>query len=317
MKLIIQLPCHNEEQQLAETLADLPRKVQGFDSVEWMIIDDGSTDRTVEIALAQGVDHVVSHSHNRGLAVAFMTGLEACLRLGADVIVNTDGDNQYRADYIPALTAPVLDGTAQMVIGARPIKAIEHFSPLKRALQRLGSWVVRKASGTSVADAPSGFRAIHRDAAVRLYVINPFTYTLETIIQAGRLGIPVVSVPVEINPPTRDSRLIRSVRQYVSRSATTILRILVLYKPLRMFSIAAVLVALPGIATVVRFLYFYAIGQGGGHIQSLVVGSAFLAAGVVVFVGGMLADLIAANRVLLAEIRSRQLLEDISKSNGK
>ena len=316
MKLIIQVPCHNEADQLPDMLADLPREVEGFDVVEWMVIDDGSSDGTADIARAEGVDHVVSHSHNRGLAAAFMTGLEACLRLGADVIVNTDGDNQYRAEFIPDLTRPVLDGQAQIVVGARPIAAINHFSPLKQLLQRLGSWVVRKASGTTVADAPSGFRAIHRDAAVRLYVINRYTYTLETIIQAGRLGIPVISVPIEINDPTRDSRLIRSVRQYVTRSATTIFRILMLYKPLRMFSLAAVLVATPGLIALVRFLYFYSVGQGGGHIQSLVIGSAFLAAGVVIFVGGLLADLIAANRVLLAEIRSRQLLADISRSNA-
>ncbi len=316
MKLIIQVPCHNEEDQLPGMLADLPREVEGFDSVEWLVIDDGSTDRTVEIARAGGVDHVVSHSHNRGLAAAFMTGLEACLHLGADVIVNTDGDNQYRADFIPALTKPVLSGQAQIVVGARPISAIQHFSPFKQMLQRLGSWVVRRASGTNVADAPSGFRAIHRDAAVRLYVINPYTYTLETIIQAGRLGIPVMSVPVEVNGPTRDSRLIKSVRQYVSRSATTIFRILMLYKPLRMFSFAGFLVAAPGIIALVRFLYFYSVGQGGGHVQSLVLGSAFMAAGVVIFVGGLLADLIAANRVLLAEIRSRQLLADISRAKA-
>lgn len=315
MKLIIQVPCHNEADQLPDMLADLPRDVEGFDVVEWMVIDDGSTDGTADIARAHGVDHVVPHSHNRGLAAAFMTGLEACLRLGADVIVNTDGDNQYRADCIPALTRPVLEGRAQIVVGARPISAINHFSLSKQILQKLGSWVVRKASGTNVVDAPSGFRAIHRDAAVRLYVINRYTYTLETIIQAGRLGIPVTSVPVEVNNPTRDSRLIRSVRQYVTRSATTIFRILMLYKPLRVFSLAAVLTAAPGLAALIRFLYFYAIGQGGGHIQSLVIGSAFLAGGVVILVGGLLADLIAANRVLLAEIRSRQLLADISRNS--
>lgn len=314
MKLIIQVPCHNEADQLPDMLADLPREVEGFDVVEWMVIDDGSTDGTAEIARAGGVNHVVMHSHNRGLAAAFMTGLEACLHLGADVIVNTDGDNQYRADYIPALTRPILEGQAQIVVGARPISAIHHFSIVKQLLQRLGSWVVRRASGTTVADAPSGFRAIHRDAAVRLYVINRYTYTLETIIQAGRLGIPVISVPVEVNDPTRDSRLIRSVRQYVTRSATTIFRILMLYKPLRMLSLAAALVATPGVIALARFLYFYAVGEGGGHVQSLVIGSALLAAGVVIFVGGLLADLIAANRVLLAEIRSRQLLADISRA---
>ncbi|MEM6696670.1 MAG: glycosyltransferase family 2 protein, partial [Pseudomonadota bacterium] len=247
MKLIIQIPCFNEEAQLPETLAALPRAVEGFDTVEWLVIDDGSTDRTVEVAREHGVDHILSLGHNQGLARGFMRGLEACLKLGADVIVNTDADNQYRADFIPALTQPLLEGRAQIAIGARPIGAIAHFSPAKRLLQRLGSRAVGLASGTGIDDAPSGFRAIHRDAAVRLYVFNPFTYTLETLIQAGRLGIPIVSVPVEVNPPTRPSRLFRSTSRYVARSAKTILRILVLYKPLRMFSLAALIIALPGV----------------------------------------------------------------------
>lgn len=311
MKLIIQLPCYNEEAQLPRTLADLPRHVPGFDAVEWLVIDDGSTDRTAEVARECGVDHVVRLDHNQGLAKAFMAGLEASLRYGADVIVNTDGDNQYRADQIPALTRPILECEARIVVGARPIGNIDHFSPIKRALQRLGSWVVRKASGAEVADAPSGFRAIHRDAAVQLYVFNRYTYTLETIIQAGRLGIPIVSVPVEVNPPTRESRLIRSVAQYILRSGGTILRIAVLYQPLRVFSWLAAVLALPGIAAFVRFLGFYLSGDGAGHVQSLVIGAALIAAGAVVFVGGLLADLIAANRTLLAELRGRQLMASI------
>ena len=209
MKLIIQIPCFNEEETLPATLADLPREVPGFDSVEWLIVDDGSRDRTVEVARRHGVDHIVQLSHNQGLAAAFMAGLEAALHAGADVIVNTDGDNQYRASFIPDLTAPILERRAQIVIGARPITTIAHFSPLKRYLQSVGSWVVRQASETEIDDAPSGFRAIHRDAAMRLYVFDRYTYTLETIIQAGRLGIPIVSVPVEVNEPTRESRLIR------------------------------------------------------------------------------------------------------------
>lgn len=317
MKLIIQLPCHNEEMQLPQTLADLPRAVEGFDAVEWLVIDDGSTDRTVEVAKAHGVDHIVKLGHKQGLAKAFMAGIEACLRRGADVIVNTDGDNQYRADYIPALTQPVLAGKAQIVVGARPVGAIEHFSPLKRAMQRLGSWVVRKASGTDIIDAPSGFRAIHRDAAVRIYVFNEYTYTLETIIQAGLLGIPVMSVPVETNAPTRNSRLIKSIFQYITRSAQTILRIVAVYKPLRVFSALAFLLMLPGIIAFLRFFYLFAIGEGKGNVQSLVIGSAFVAAGVVVFIGGLLADLIAANRTLLAEIRSRQLMADLSNPDRK
>ena len=317
MKLIIQIPCFNEEAQLPETLAALPREVEGFDTVEWLVIDDGSTDRTAEVARAGGVDHVVSLGHNQGLARGFMRGLEACLKLGADVIVNTDADNQYLSDFIPALTKPVLAGEAQIAVGARPISAIAHFSPTKRFLQKLGSRAVGLASGTGIDDAPSGFRAIHRDAAVRLYVFNPFTYTLETLIQAGRLGIPIVSVPVEVNPPTRPSRLFRSTSRYVARSDKTILRILVLYNPLRMFSLAALVIALPGILAFLRFLYFYAIGQGGGNIQSLIIGASLIAAGAVVLVGGIIADLVAANRTLLAEIRSRQLIAEIEQGRNK
>ena len=317
MKLIIQIPCFNEEDQLGETLSELPRKVAGFDTVEWLIIDDGSTDRTVEVARAAGVDHIISQGHNQGLARAFMTGIEAGLKRGADVIVNTDADNQYPARYIEALTKPVCEGEAQIAIGARPIGAIEHFSPIKRLLQKLGSWAVAKASGTKVDDAPSGFRAIHRDAAVRLYVFNPFTYTLETLIQAGRMGIPIASVPIDVNPPTRPSRLFRSTGRYVARSAKIILRILVLYKPLRMFTWAAFVIALPGVLAFLRFLYLYATGEGGGNIQSLVIGASLIAAGAVVMVGGVLADLIAANRVLLAEIRSRQLLDEIRRARGE
>ncbi|MEM9198494.1 MAG: glycosyltransferase family 2 protein [Pseudomonadota bacterium] len=312
MKLIIQIPCYNEEDQLPATLADLPRSVPGFDTVEWLIVDDGSRDRTVEVARAHGVDHIVQLGHNQGLARAFMAGLEACLRRGADVIVNTDGDNQYRADCIPALTEPVVAGRARIAIGARPIAEVAHFSALKRGLQTLGSWVVRATSGTDVRDAPSGFRAIHRDAAVQLYVFNRYTYTLETVIQAGRLGIPVVSVPVEVNPPTRPSRLFRSIAQYVLRSGVTILRIALLYKPLRVFTIMAAGVALPGVIAFGRFLILYAQGAGQGNVQSLVIGAALIAAAAIVFIGGLLADLIAANRMLLAEIRARQLMAELT-----
>jgi glycosyltransferase involved in cell wall biosynthesis len=316
MKLIIQIPCFNEEETLPRTLADLPREVPGFDCVEWLIIDDGSRDRTVEVARVHGVDHIVQLSHNQGLAAAFMAGLEAALHAGADVIVNTDGDNQYCARFIPDLTAPILERRAQIVIGARPIRAIRHFSPVKRQLQRLGSWVVRQASETEIDDAPSGFRAIHRDAAIRLYVFDRYTYTIETIIQAGRLGIPIVSVPVEVNDPTRESRLIRSVAQYILRSAKTIFRVAILYSPLRFLSALAIVLILPGIGAFVRFLYFYAIGQGNGHIQSLVIGAALIAAGTVTLVGGLIADLIAANRVLSADIRSRLLRAELERKRA-
>jgi glycosyltransferase involved in cell wall biosynthesis len=314
--LVIQIPCFNEAEQLPATLAYLPREVPGFDLVEWLVIDDGSTDGTSEVARAHGADHVVRHAANRGLAAAFMTGLETALRLGADVIVNTDADNQYDAACIPDLVRPVLEGRAQMVIGARPIAGHQDFSPLKKALQRLGSWVVRKASGTSVPDAPSGFRAISRSLAMRLYVFNSHTYTLETIIQAGRLNEPVASVPVRVNPATRESRLIRSMMGYVLRSAVTIVRIFVLYKPLRFFTALAAILALPGVLAFARFLVFYLQGDGGGHIQSLVIGAALIATGAVTMIGGLLADLVAANRILLAEVRSRLLAAELERRSA-
>jgi glycosyltransferase involved in cell wall biosynthesis len=313
-KLIIQIPCFNEAEQLPSMLSELPRDVAGFDCVEWLVIDDGSSDETAQVARDHGVDHVVHLGTNRGLATAFMSGLETALRLGADVIVNTDADNQYDSSCIPDLVAPIVDGQAQMVVGARPITGHESFSPIKKALQLLGSWVVRKASGTDVRDAPSGFRAISRSLAMRLYVFNSHTYTLETIIQAGRLNETVTWVPVRVNPATRESRLIKSMLGYVCRSAITIIRIFVLYRPLRFFAALAALMALPGLIAFLRFLIFYMQGNGGGHIQSLVIAAALIAAGTVTMVGGLLADLVAANRVLLAEIRSRLLASELERS---
>jgi glycosyltransferase involved in cell wall biosynthesis len=316
-KLIIQIPCYNEAGQLPAMLADLPREVPGFDRVEWLVIDDGSTDNTVAVARAHGVDHVVSLASNRGLATAFMTGLETALRLGADVIVNTDADNQYDSTCIPDLVAPVVEGKAQMVIGARPIAGNRGFSPLKKALQMLGSWVVRKASRTSVPDAPSGFRAISRSLAMRLYVFNSHTYTLETIIQAGRLNEPVASVPVRVNPATRESRLIKSVLGYVIRSAVTIIRIFVLYRPLRFFTTLAAIIALPGLVAYGRFFLFYLEGDASGHLQSLIVGTSLIVAGTITMVGGFLADMVAANRLLLAEIRSRLLAAELTREAAR
>jgi glycosyltransferase involved in cell wall biosynthesis len=307
MKLIIQIPCLNEEASLPATLADLPREMAGFDTVEWLVIDDGSGDRTSEVARSLGVDHVVRHSVNLGLARAFMTGIEAALQAGADVIVNTDADNQYFAGDIATLVEPIVQGRAQIVIGARPVAEIAHFSPLKKLLQGVGSAVVRLASGADIPDAPSGFRAYHKDAAHKLFVLNSYTYTLETIIQAGRKGVPMTWVPVRVNGETRPSRLVRGLFDYVWRSATTIVRISVLYRPVRFFTTLAFITALPGAFGVVRFLAYSMRGAGQGHIQSLVLSGALLATAVVLFMAGVLADLIAANRTLLEDIRARQL----------
>ncbi|MGL3606260.1 glycosyltransferase family 2 protein [Rhizobium sp. G187] len=315
-RLIIQIPCLNEEEALPVALARLPRKVAGFDVVEWLVIDDGSTDRTVEVAHRHGVDHVISLPHNQGLAKAFVAGLEHALRLGADVIVNTDADNQYNADCIPDLVAPILAREAQIVIGARPIADIEHFSPVKKFLQRFGSWVVKVASDTIVADAPSGFRAIHRDAAMRLNVFNPYTYTLETIIQAGRKNIPIMSVPVSVNGYLRPSRLVKSIPDYVMRSVVTVLRIFMVYAPLRFFSWAALIAVTPGVLAVLRFLYYYSIGDGQGNIQSLVLSTVFFAIGGILVMAGLLAELIAVNRTLLEDIRLRLIKIDLGNATG-
>ncbi|WP_256749451.1 glycosyltransferase family 2 protein [Mesorhizobium sp. Mes31] len=309
-KLIIQIPCLNEEETLAVTLADLPRQVEGFDTVEWLVIDDGSTDRTVEVAWENGVHHVVSLPHNQGLAKAFMTGIETALKLGADVIVNTDADNQYDASCIPDLIRPILEKKAQIVVGARPISEIEHFSPIKKFLQKLGSLVVKLASGTTIPDAPSGFRAIHRDAAIQLNVFNRYTYTLETIIQAGRRNIPITSVPIRVNGDLRPSRLVKSIPSYVRRSLITVVRIFVVYSPLRFFSVCAAIVATPGLIMIVRFLFHYLRGEGSGNIQSLVLSSALLALAGILAMSGILSELIAVNRQLLEEIRIRQLQQE-------
>jgi len=308
MKLIVQIPALNEEETLAIAISAIPRKIVGIDVVEIMVIDDGSTDRTVEEAWKAGADHVLQMSSHLGLARAFSAGIERALELGADIIVNTDADNQYCADDIPALVTPILRREAQIVVGARPISEIESFSPLKKALQRLGSWVVRKASGADIPDAPSGFRAYSRDAAARLCVINTYTYTLETIIQAGRKRIPMTSVPVRVNKVTRPSRLFRGIREYVGRSARTILRVFVIYAPLQFFMSLALIFALPGLLGVARFLGYYFIDGGAGHIQSLVLSSALLAMATILFAVGVLADLISANRSLLEDIRAREML---------
>ena len=305
MKLIIQIPCLNEAGTLAIAVGALPRAVEGFDTVEWLVVDDGSTDGTAELAKTLGVDHVVRHQVNRGLATAFMTGLETCLRLGADVIVNTDADNQYEARDIPKLTAPILAGEADMVIGGRPIGETEHFSWIKKKLQHLGSWAVRIASRTSVSDAPSGFRAISRETAMKLNVFNPYTYTLETIIQAGLSNMRVLSVPIGTNEDLRPSRLVKSISSYVRRSLVTIFRVFVTYRPLFFFAWIAALFTIPGIIIGLRFLYAYVTGSGGGHVQSLILAALCIMLGALAAMCGLLADLIATNRKLLERVNTR------------
>jgi glycosyltransferase involved in cell wall biosynthesis len=316
-KLIVQIPCLNEESTIGTTLAALPRRVAGFDTVEWLIVDDGSTDNTVAAAIAAGADHIVSLPHNQGLARAFMAGIEASLKAGADVIINTDADNQYAAESIGDLLSPILEGKAQIVVGARPIQDIGEFSTGKKILQRIGSAVVRIASGTSIPDAPSGFRAIHADAAIRLNVFGDYTYTLETIIQAGRKGIPITSVPVRVNPAVRPSRLVRSIPSYVGRSMFNIARVFVLYKPLRFFSAIGGLLLLPGILLSLRFLYNYAVHGGVGQIQSLILSAILIVSAMILFVAGVLSDLIASNRVLLEELRMRQLRSEVEDSRDR
>lgn len=303
MKLIIQIPCYNEEQTLKSTLDALPRAVAGFDEVEWLVINDGSTDKTAGVARDCGVDCVISHPVNRGLARAFITGLEACLERRADVIINTDADNQYCAADIPELVKPILSGQADMVIGARPIDAIREFSPLKKWLQRIGSRVVRMVSRTNVEDAPSGFRAFSRAAAQQLHVFNSYTYTLETVIQAGLSGLVIQSVPVRVNPPTRQSRLVRSVPLYLRRSVVTICRILITYRPFSFFALCGLVFFAPGFALGVRFVVAYAEGAGQGKVQSLILASLLMLIGVLLFVIAIVAELIAVNRRLLERTR--------------
>ncbi len=303
MKLIIQIPCYNEAETLAIALGALPREVEGFDAVEWLIINDGSTDETVKVAKECGVDHIVNFKHNQGLAKGFMAGLKECLKQGADVIVNTDADNQYEADDIPKLTQPIIDHKAEYVIGARPISQTEHFSPSKKFLQKLGSWVVRKASRTDIPDAPSGFRAMSRECAMQLNVYNNYTYTLETIIQAGQKNMAITSVPIRTNEDLRPSKLLSSIPNYIKKSVVTIVRISVVYKSFQFFmSIAGLLFGL-GFLLGTRYLYFYFIGEGDGHIQSVILAGVLMGMGFQTGLIAFIADLLSVNRKLLEELR--------------
>lgn len=305
MKLIIQIPCYNEAETLEIALNELPRHIDGIDEIEYLIINDGSKDNTVEVAKNWGVNYVVNFKQNKGLAKGFMAGLDACLRNGADIIVNTDADNQYCGEDIEKLVRPILNGEADMVIGERPIDQTEHFSPLKKKLQHLGSWVVRKASKTDIPDAPSGFRAYSREAALSLNVVNEYTYTLETIVQAGRNKVALASVPIRTNAELRPSRLFSSMFGYVKKSMLTIIRAYLMYRPLMFFSTVGSIISLIGVILGVRFIVYMVQGAGAGHIQSLILASMLIMLGVMTGVVGLLADVISANRKLLEDIQKR------------
>jgi glycosyltransferase involved in cell wall biosynthesis len=312
VKLIVQIPCYNEELTLPETVRDIPRSIAGIDVVEILVIDDGSSDRTSDIARELGVEHVLRNKINVGLARTFRAGLDRCIALGADIIVNTDADNQYCGADIAELVRPILEGRVDVVVGDRQTSTIAHFSPRKKMMQRFGSLVVRSFSGVDVPDAVSGFRAISRDAAMRLNIVSPFSYTIEMLIQVGKKGIAFTSVPIRTNPKTRESRLFKSVFRFVERSATTLVRMYSMYQPLRVFTALGLFIALIGLVPMLRFLYYYLFFSGAGKIQSLVIGSALLTIGVLTFVLGLLADLMNHNRALLEMIleKTRRLEAD-------
>jgi glycosyltransferase involved in cell wall biosynthesis len=301
MKLIVQIPCYNEEETLPATFNDIPKKIDGVDEVEILIIDDGSTDKTIEVAKALGVHHIVINKNNRGLARTFRTGLNECLKLGADIIVNTDGDNQYAGWDIPKLIQPILDGKADVVVGDRNTAKVAHFSQFKKFLQRLGSYVVKTLSGVQVPDAVSGFRAYSRDAALQLNIVSPFSYTIEALIQAGKKHMAVTSVPVETNAKTRESRLFSSIPKFIERQLTTIVRMYAMYQPLKVFFFIGLTLSLLGAIPIIRFLYFYFTGDGEGHLQSLVLGGVLTILGFISFLIALLADLMNFNRQLIEQ----------------
>lgn len=311
MKLIIQIPCLNEEQSLPKTLADVPRDIPGIDTIETLVIDDGSTDRTVEIARELGVDHIIRNINNRGLARSFRRGLDACLSLGADIIVNTDADNQYKGKDICRLVQPIIDGEADIVIGDRQTAKIEHFSAIKKLLQWLGSSVVRQLSGTDIPDTVSGFRAISREAALKLNIVSPYSYTIEMVIQAGKKNMAITHVPVEVNPTTRESRLSTSIASFVGNQLSSMIRMYSMYEPLRVFFSIGLVLCLIGVLPIVRFLYFFFTAGGNGHLQSLVLGGVLVIIGFVTLVIGLVADLISFNRQLtemtLEKVRRMEL----------
>jgi glycosyltransferase involved in cell wall biosynthesis len=316
MKLIVQIPCLNEEATLAETLRGIPRSIPGVERVEVLVIDDGSTDRTSQVARESGADHVVRFTRHKGLAAGFMAGLDACVRLGADVIVNTDADNQYPGHEIPRLIAPILAGEADMVVGDRGVKDVAHFSWTKRRLQTLGSWVVRKVSGTSVPDTTSGFRALNREAALRINIVSEFSYTLESIIQAGKKRMAVRHLPVEARA-TRPSRLFASTWEYVKRSGATILRIYAMYEPLKVFLILGSMLLLGGVSLGVRYAWFWWNGDIRGHLQSAILSVLLLILGFQTLQWGVMADLIASNRKLLEDLLYRVRKQELEREDPR
>ncbi len=314
MKLIIQIPCYNEEKSLPITLNALPKKIEGIDEIEVLIINDGSTDKTVEVARSLGVKHIVEMPHNCGLAKAFVAGINTALSLDADIIVNTDADNQYCADDIEKIIKPILNGSADIVIGSRPVSKIQHFSLLKKMLQKLGSFVMRLISSTDVEDAPSGFRAFSRNAAIQLNVFDNYTYTLETIIQARAKGLILECVPINVNPDLRKSKLVKNIFDYVRRSMFTMIRMFIIYRPFRFFAILASIFLIIGIFIGIRFLYYFINESGAGHIQSLILSAILILTGVQVAVIAVLSELMSINRKLLEDIQRRLKLQDLKKN---
>jgi len=317
MKLIVQIPCYNEEATLPATFNDIPKVIEGVDVVEIMIIDDGSSDKTVEVAKELGVNHIVINKNNRGLARTFRTGINECLHLGADIIVNTDGDNQYAGWDIPKLIQPILDSKADVVVGDRNTSKVEHFSKVKKLLQKVGSFVVKKLSGVSVPDAVSGFRAYSREAALQLNIVSPFSYTIEALIQAGKKHMAVSSVPVETNEKTRESRLFSSIPKFIERQLTTIIRMYAMYQPLRVFFFIGVTLSIIGIIPIIRFLYFYFTGDGSGHIQSLILGGTFTILGFISFLIALVADLINFNRHLIEQTLEKVRRIELEQADKK
>ncbi len=316
MKLIVQIPCLNEEKTLPETINDIPRTIEGIDAVEILIIDDGSTDRTVDVARELGVDHIVSNRGNKGLALTFMKGVNACLRLGADIIVNTDGDNQYNGADIAKLVQPILKGEADIVVGDRKTETIAHFSFIKKKLQKMGSMMVRFLSGTRVPDAVSGFRAFSRDAAMQLNVVSAYSYTVETIIQAGNKKLSIASVPVGTNPKTRESRLVKSIPRFIMQQFSTMLRMYAMFKPFRTFFFIGAVFIIIAMVPSVRYIYFLMIGKGSGHIQSLILATILFVVGFQVLIVGLLGDVISFNRKLIEEtlLRVKKIeIDDLKK----